>query len=691
MPERIIRLVIVGDSVSAVRALRATEEAATATEARLATMASAGRRITSLGRTMTTLAVPMLAVGGYAIKSSIDFKRAMELIHTQAGASQAEVVRMTKAVKAMSGRDVAQSPLELAHGLFHLESLGMRGSHAIRGLKAAAHGASIGMAGLEETTSALGAIVQRVGIKGTGDLNQVMGLLNATVGTGNMRMQDLIEAMGQGVLPAARNAGISLKDVMGALALFTDNTYKGSSAAAQFSTALHYLSSPNPRALKALGIMGISSRELANELHKPRGLLRAFRDLHDHLAKYGKTDQGLLTNALFPGGRGRIMLTLLNEVGQYEQSLNRLDRGQGRYADDQRKTMQQPAVRLQKMVSRLKSTFLDLGDALLPIALKVLPKMASAIQGVLKFFSGLPKPVKDVLAGLTGFLAIGGPILIFFGKLTTAVGILGRGLIGVGAKLLGLRGAGTILGGSRGGVGGGPGGLLGAQTKFLGTFENPMWVRIWGQLPGAGGGPVPLPGPGPDPVPNKPIPLWKMGGKLAGIASLAAGINVLIQSERHGMTGGLKASLGPVLGAEIAKLVGGKNALASDPSRGVIGKLIHSLIGDTRPDITPHQHHVALARFMSNPRIASAVHADDSERLLRTVTDATHAVMRARPTTRQEHMTADMIARAIHHELANFHLHFSHPMNIRLDSRVVAEAVLQYTLKRTAVSGGYSR
>jgi hypothetical protein len=34
-----------------------------------------------------------------------------------------------------------------------------------------------------------------------------MGLLNATVGAGNMRMGDLVQALGTGVLPARRRPG----------------------------------------------------------------------------------------------------------------------------------------------------------------------------------------------------------------------------------------------------------------------------------------------------------------------------------------------------------------------------------------------------------------------------------------------------------------------------------------------------
>jgi hypothetical protein len=58
-----------------------------------------------------------------------------------------------------------------------------------------------------------------------------MAALNATVGAGNMRMGDLISALGTGVLPAAKLAGLSLKDVGAALALMVDEGMQADSAA----------------------------------------------------------------------------------------------------------------------------------------------------------------------------------------------------------------------------------------------------------------------------------------------------------------------------------------------------------------------------------------------------------------------------------------------------------------------------
>src|SRR5574337_71497 len=67
------------------------------------------------------------AVGAIAINATneaLKFQADMELIHTQAHASQQEVAAMTQALIAMAGQ-VGTTPDELAAGLYHLESAGV--------------------------------------------------------------------------------------------------------------------------------------------------------------------------------------------------------------------------------------------------------------------------------------------------------------------------------------------------------------------------------------------------------------------------------------------------------------------------------------------------------------------------------------------------------------------------------------
>jgi len=161
------RAAAAGDAAatSAERAGRATAAAGTesaAAGARAASGAAAaesgsGRWVKAAERSKTAfkglgLAAAAIFVG--SVYSAVEFEKQMELVHTQAGASQSEVEKLKGAVLAMAPA-AGIGPTKLAEALFHVESVGYRGADAMKVLKSAADGAKVGNADLDSTTYAL--------------------------------------------------------------------------------------------------------------------------------------------------------------------------------------------------------------------------------------------------------------------------------------------------------------------------------------------------------------------------------------------------------------------------------------------------------------------------------------------------------------------------------------------------------
>src|SRR6185369_2174122 len=130
------------------------------------------------------LAIGVTAVGYESVKMAANFDQAMEMIHTQAGASQAEVESMKDAVLALAPA-VGIGPEKLAEGLYHIESSGMRGAQALDVLKQSAKLAQIGMADLDDVTYAMSGVMS-VGMKDVRDASDAIAFMNATVGMGDM-------------------------------------------------------------------------------------------------------------------------------------------------------------------------------------------------------------------------------------------------------------------------------------------------------------------------------------------------------------------------------------------------------------------------------------------------------------------------------------------------------------------------
>ena len=255
-------------------------------------------------------AAGVVALGASAVESAKQFDDSMILIQTQAGASADEVERMKGVVLSMAGQ-VGQGPEVLAQALYHVESAGFRGAQAETVLRAAAEGAAVGHADLTSVTNALAAAMNS-GVRGVSDAGQAMGTLNAVVGAGNMTMGDLTAAMGTGVLSTAKNFGVSIQSVGGAIAAMANQGIPAVDAATRISSAMRLMAAPTKAAAKELKTVGLSSTALATDLRRG-GILQAVQDLKAHMDAAGlsATRQAALLTAAFGGKQATGIITLV--------------------------------------------------------------------------------------------------------------------------------------------------------------------------------------------------------------------------------------------------------------------------------------------------------------------------------------------------------------------------------------------
>lgn len=449
------------------------------------------------------------AIGG-AVKSALTFQQQMLLIKTQAGASTAELNSMTAAVMKLAPA-VGVGPNELALALFHIESVGLRGATALDVLKISAQGARVGIASVEDVSNALAAAM-RSSIAGTETAGKAMGTLNAIIGAGNLRMQQLTGALGTGILSSARAFGLTLTDVGAALAVLTDQGVSAEMAGTRLRTAFAQMGAPTAKARKELKLFGLDAQQLAKDMRQPNGLMFALQDLYKHLAEHGgvfaagsknaagKDVSGQLTTtgsaaitASFGGARtGVAILTLLNSLSLLQQKYTTIGQLSGKFGEQVASTAETAAFKFHRLQASLETLGIAMGNVLLPAfasiadtaatfftqntdgivgglnaaagAAKILFDALGAAATVLGTIVKIVPPAGSALQLLLGAALIGKTSSILFGKnpFTWAVGsVLGR--LGIGGK------AGAALGGA---IGGG----------------TPVFVTNWPIGLGAGGG-----------------------------------------------------------------------------------------------------------------------------------------------------------------------------------------------------------
>lgn len=416
-------------------------------------------------------------IGVEAVKAAAKFNDSMTLIQTQAGASAADVNAFKGQVLDLA-TVVPQGPDALAAGLYHVVSAGYSGKQAMDVLKLAAEGAATGHADLESTTNALIASLKS-GVGGITDASQAMGVLNSVVGAGNMRMQDLTDAMGTGVLSTAKNYGVTMQDVGAAMASMTTQGIPAIDAATRLNSAMRLMAAPTSQAQKALASIGLSSTSLANDMRKPNGLLLALTDLKTHMAtgvpsavkqmvtsieasskspaaavakitkelsgmglsagqiadaihgKFSKiglsaTQQAALIAHAFGGKQSGAILTLAGNLDLFKQKEDLVAQGTGGFADAWATTAEDTTTQANQMKATFDSMMVSIGEGLIPAVNQIVQAIAPVLKGMADWarqnpqLAGLILVVVGALGALAAAAAVIAPII---GAIGAVVGI----------------------------------------------------------------------------------------------------------------------------------------------------------------------------------------------------------------------------------------------------------------------------
>jgi TP901 family phage tail tape measure protein len=448
------------------------------------TMQSVGSRMSSVGQSLSIgLSLPIIALGKNIVETSMKFEASMELIRTQAGASQQEVENMTKSVLALAkSGETGQGPQKLADGLYHLESLGLRGAEAMDTLKISAQGADLGLADMEGVTNALGAAMV-TGIEGTKTATEAMGLLDAIIGQGNMRMNDMVAALGTGVLPAAKNFGLSLRDVGAALATLTDNGMRADESATRLRMTFALMAAPTGKAQKALAEVGLSSYQLAEDM-RSGGIVGAIDDLKAHLEASGKsaTEQAAILSEAFGGGRSSAaILTLIQQSDRLKTKFDAIGVSAGTFKEKIDATRETNLFKMNAALTSMQSTLIDIGGTVMPIFAAALEKIAKAIAVFSQWWDTLSPGMRSFIVNVSIAVAVLGPLLVIFGALATAIGSI-LSLLGILAGIFTVTVGAMLISGAV--IAGIIVGIVFAVKQFIAIADllTNHWSEVWAGL-----------------------------------------------------------------------------------------------------------------------------------------------------------------------------------------------------------------
>jgi len=409
--------------------------------------ATAGSRFGGMfAKGLAGIGIATAAIGIAAIKMGTDYQRSLLMIHTQAGATGENLGQITKQIFAMAPA-VGFGPKALVDALYHIESVGYRGAQAMDILKVAAEGAKIGHEDLEKTANSLVATMAS-GITGFHGAAQAMGVLDAIIGAGNMRMDGLNGAIGTGFLATAQTFGMSLQSVGAALAFMTDRGSGAQESATRLRMSIALMGAPSAAASKILGTLGLSSTEvksrttamsealkkahittsmLALDLRKPDGFEVALRHLKTALLASGvsaETASAIISRAFGGGRSGATIMAMYGNLDVLKGKFDQIMRTSNNFGQSWAATQKTAAFQFDRFRALVETGLTRLGMFLLPLVTK-------ATKGLVDGIIALPSVIGPAIAMIRGFWDVMHGAFTGKGQATGFADSLGSGAIGV--------------------------------------------------------------------------------------------------------------------------------------------------------------------------------------------------------------------------------------------------------------------
>ena len=349
----------------------------------------------------------LLGAAAAAIAAGTEFESSMKKIESLVGLSAEAVDGMTDSVKALAS-ETGRGPKELADAMFFITSAGLRGQVALDTLEASAKAAAVGLGDTatiaDLATSALNAYGSDV--LSAADATDVMV---AAVREGKLDAEELAGSMGK-VLPIASAMGVSFNEVGAAFAALSRTGTNAAEAATQVRGILSSLLRPTKQAEEALTGMGLSSEGLRQQL-KQKGLLATLKTLSDKFDGNSAAAASVFGNIRALSG---VMDLMGANVEGTEAIFASMTDTTGMLDEAFKITAETTAFKFQTAMAEAKEMLVDLGEAIIPIAVTML----EGIRSLVAAFAAMPGPLKLAAGAMVAFVVASGPI----GAIAIAVG-----------------------------------------------------------------------------------------------------------------------------------------------------------------------------------------------------------------------------------------------------------------------------
>ena len=377
---------------------------------------AAGSAMFAVGGSLTkSVTLPIVGLGAAITKVTSDFESSMSKVASIAGLDTVgeEFEALSEKAKEM-GATTKFSASEAADAFTYMAMAGWKTESMLDGIDGIMQLAAASGEDLATTSDIVTDALTAFGLQAK-DSAHFADILAAASNNANTNVSMLGESF-KYVAPVAGALGYSAEDTSIALGLMANSGIKASQAGTSLRTAMSNLVSPTSAMAQVMNQYGISITDAEGKM-KP--FMTIMTDLREKMGGLDEATQAAAASTLFGKEAMSGMLAIINasdeDFNKLTESIYNADGTAARMAETMQNNL---SGQLTIMKSALEGLAISFGEILVPVITDFVRWLTSVVDKL----NSLSDGTKKVIVVVAAVAAAIGPLLLFLGKVSTAIG-----------------------------------------------------------------------------------------------------------------------------------------------------------------------------------------------------------------------------------------------------------------------------
>ena len=401
------------------------------------TLSSIGQPMQQLGQNLTTyVSAPLVAMGGLASKTFLDFDKQVQRSATLIG-KEGKTIEETYSILEKGARELGKSTVytaeEVAKGYEYMAMASWNVTDSVKAMPSVLDLATIGMLDLGQASDIVTDYMTpfKMSADETGKFVDIMA---TTITNANTDIEMMGETL-KYVAPVAGMLGISMEETSVAIGTLANSGIKASSAGTGLATGLTRLLKPTDKAKELMDKYGISIKKTSDGSVDLDGTIKGLRKAFEGLTKTQKIQA---SSTIFGLTAQKTWMTLIEDTSSYEKLEKAMENTSGATDKMIENLQKSGSYAFDVMKSSINDLGISLGNALAPALIegaKLITELTNKVSNWVTYMQENEPHMLKFIGGIGLFAIVIPPVLMALGTLTLGVSSLCKGL-SVGAKLL---------------------------------------------------------------------------------------------------------------------------------------------------------------------------------------------------------------------------------------------------------------